>query len=125
MLRKTFGAFAVAFALTALIIPLEAQQRGPGMRGPSLDEQMVQLTDALSLTDEQVISVRAVLEVQSARRDEMLADGPPEDRQAMRAARMGLREETETQLAEILSEEQMGKYAELVEQRRQARRPPF
>jgi hypothetical protein len=123
---KRLGAFAFVLALFAVVAPLEAQRGGPGGgRGPTVDEQIVALTDALSLTDEQVVSVRAVLEMATERRQEMFAGGPPDDRDAMRAAMMELREDTDTQLGEILSEDQMEKYAELMAQRRQARRPPF
>ncbi len=109
------------------ITPLEAQQRGGpgGGRGPTVDEQVVALTDALALTDEQAVSVRAVLETATERRQEMFAGGPPDDREAMRAAMMQLREDTDTQLEEILSEDQMEKYTELMAQQRQRRGPPF
>ena len=65
-----------------------------------------------------------MLEEQAQKRQEMFANGPPADREAMRTAMMELRQQTETKLAEILSEEQMEKYrAHMAEQRR--RPPPF
>ncbi len=113
MFMKRLGMFAFGLALVGGITPLEAQQRGGpgGGRGPTVDEQAV--------------SVRAVLETATERRQEMFAGGPPDDREAMRAAMMQLREDTDTQLEEILSEDQMEKYTELMAQQRQRRGPPF
>jgi Spy/CpxP family protein refolding chaperone len=125
MFRKRVGGFAVILALGALALPLQAQQRGPGPgrgMGPDLDRQMAELTEVLDLTDEQAVEVRAVLEVQAEKRREMFAEGPRGDREAMRAAMTELQEQTELQLAEILSEEQMEKYRAHVAER--MRRPP-
>jgi hypothetical protein len=125
MLKKKLGAFAFACALAAIVVtPVQAQQpgRGPG-GGMSIDDQMAQLTEALSLTEEQVGPVRELLEVQSQRRQELRASSGG-DREAMRAAMMEMQEETTMQLKEILTEDQMVKYTELMASRRQGP-PPF
>jgi len=127
MSTKRIGMFAAALLLGAIATPLQAQQQR-GMRGgmgPNLDEQMTELTEVLALTDEQAVSVRAVLEAQAEKRQEMFAGGPPGDREAMRAAMMELQEETQTKLAEILSEEQMEKYRAHMAERMRRRPPPF
>ena len=128
MSRMTIRTMAFAVVLALIAIPVQAQQRGPGpgrAMGPDIDQQMAELTEALSLSDEQAVSVRAVLEEQSEKRTEMFSGGPPDDRQAMRAAMMQLQEETEARLTEILSDEQMTAYRELVAERMNRRRPPF
>ena len=116
-MRGTMAFAAVALMLVAA--PLEAQRRGPGGRGmgPNLDQQIEQLTEVLSLDEEQVVSVRAILELQQERRRELMGERRG-NREAMRAAMMELQEETTTELAEVLSEEQMEKYREHVAQRR-------
>lgn len=125
MLKNKLGALAFAFVLAAFVTPLQAQQGGRGAgRGPNLDEQMAQLTEELDLTEDQAASVRVVLEMQAERRQELFAGGGG-DREAMRAAMMEMREETDLQLKEILTDEQMGKYTELMAARRQRRGPPF
>ncbi|MDX1393300.1 MAG: hypothetical protein R3195_02870 [Gemmatimonadota bacterium] len=124
----TFRTVALAVVLTLMAIPVQAQQRGPGPgrgMGPDVDQQMAELTEVLSLSDEQAVSVRAVLEEQSEKRAEMFAGAPPGDREAMRAAMVQLREETEAQLTEILTEEQMSAYREHVAERMNRRGPPF
>ena len=128
MSKMTLRTMAFAAVLALIAIPVQAQQRGPGPgrgMGPDIDQQMAELTDALSLSDEQAVSVRAVLETQSEKRAEMFSGGPPADREAMRAAMMQLQEETEAQLTEILTEEQMAAYRVLVAERMNRRRPPF
>jgi protein CpxP len=123
MSKKKLGVLAFAFALTAAVTaPLQAQGRGQG-GGMSIDDQMAQLTTALSLTDEQVGPVRELLEMQNERRQELRSSAGG-DREAMRAAMMEMQEETSVQLKEILTEEQMTKYTELVAPRRGGP-PPF
>lgn len=124
MFRKIFAAAVVALAIVGFATPADAQQRqGRGM-GPNLDEQMAELTELLELDDEQATAVRAVFELQRERMRE-LRQSAAGDRESMRAAMMEMQEEANLQLAEILSEEQMGKYREYLAERRQGRRPPF
>ena len=117
MLKMRYGVLAAALALVTMAAPLEAQRRGMGPRGPDLDRQMEQLTEVLSLTGEQVASVRAVLELQQEKRQELMGERRG-DREAMRAAMTEVQEETHASLAEILSEEQMKKFQEHQAQRR-------
>lgn len=123
MSKRMLAVLGLALSTTFAVAPLEAQQRrGGGGMGMNLDEQMAQLTEVLELDEEQAVSVRAVLEAQMERMQEMRASAGG-DREAMRAAMMEAREETNAQLAEILTREQMEKYTELMAQRR--RGPPF
>lgn len=124
MWKRILGVAALTVVMSAARMPVQAQ--GPGQRGgrgPNLDEQMERLVEQLELTDEQAESVRAVLEMQGERRREVFQGGSGGgDREAMRAAMAELREETNLQLAEILTEEQMVKFREIQASRR--RGPP-
>ena len=124
MSKRTLAVFGLALAAIFSATPLEAQQRagrGGGM-GMDVDEQMARLTEVLELDEDQATSVRAVLEAQMERMQELRSSAAG-DREAMRAAMMEMREETDAQLAEILTKEQMEKYTEMMAQRR--RGPPF
>jgi len=124
MWKRILGVTSCAILMAALVLPLEAQQRGQrGRRGPNLDEQIETLTKQLELTEDQSDSVRAVLEKQGQQRRELFQNSGG-DRDAMRAAMADLREETNAELAEILTEDQMAKFKEIQSQRRR-RGPPF
>ncbi len=82
---------------------------------------MEQLTDQLELTEEQATKVREILAAQMAKRQEMFGTG---DRSAVRERMGQLNEETNAKMAEVLSDDQMAKYAEIQAERRQRRGPP-
>lgn len=124
MWKRVLGLAALTVLMSAVLMPVQAQGRSRGGgRGPNLDEQMETLVEQLELTDEQAESVRDVLEMQGERRREVFEGGSGGgDREAMRAAMAELQEETNLQLAEILTEEQMVKFSEIQASRR--RGPP-
>jgi len=124
MWKRILGVTSCAVLMSAVLLPVEAQQRGQrGGRGPNLDEQIKALSTQLELTEDQAKSVRTVIEKQARQRRELFQSSGG-DREAMRAAMADLQEETNSQLAEILTEDQMAKYKEIQSQRRR-RGPPF
>lgn len=126
-MRKTIGAFALVMVALAAAAPLEAQaQRGARGFGMSLDDQMTVLTERLALDEEQAVKVREVLETQAeSRRERFQGARRSMDRNAMMQLVQELQQETETLLAEVLSDEQMEKYREYVAEQQQRRRRPL
>jgi len=84
---------------------------------------METLTKQLELTEDQAKAVRTVLEKQGKQRRELFQSSSG-DRAAMRSAMAELQEETNSKLAEILSDDQMAKFTEIQSQRRR-RGPPL
>ena len=126
-MRRMVGAFGLLLIAAAAAAPVEAQaQRGGRGFGMNLDDQMTVLTERLELDEEQVTKVREILQAQvESRRERFQGAGRGSmDRAAMMQALEEMREETETKLAEVLSEEQMEKYREYVGEQRQRRGPP-
>ncbi len=127
-MRRMIGAFALILAALAVAEPLEAQaQRGGRGFGMSLDDQMTALTERLTLDDEQATKVREILQAQTEiRRERLQGVRGSGDRNAVMQLMQKLQEETETSLAEVLSDEQMEKYREYVaELRQRPGNPPF
>jgi len=87
------------------------------------DQRMAQLTTQLELNDAQVEQLRPIVEEQT-KRQQALFDSYAGDRETMRAEMTKLRDETDEQFAEVLSEAQMKKYRELRQQRMRQGRPP-
>ena len=126
-MRKTIGAFALLMVALAAAAPLEAQaQRGARGFGMSLDDQVTALTERLTLDEEQVVKVREILETQTeSRRERLQGMRGSGDRSGMMQLMQEVQQETETLLAEVLSDEQMEKYREYVAELQQRRRPPL
>lgn len=126
-MRKTIGAFALILVALAAAAPLEAQaQRGARGFGMNLDDQMTALTERLALDEEQVVKVRGILETRAeSRRERFQAARGSMDRNAMMQMMQEFQQETETLLAEVLSEEQLENYREYVAEQQQRRRPPL
>ncbi|WP_420463422.1 hypothetical protein [Candidatus Palauibacter sp.] len=126
-MRKMLGTFAVVLIAAAAAAPLEAQaQRGGRGFAMSLDDQMTALTERLELDEEQVVKVREILQAQvESRRERFQGVRGSMDRDAMMAMIQEMREETETRLAEVLTDEQMEKYREYVAEQQQRGPPPF
>jgi len=127
MKRKLLGTLVLGIVWFGAVVPVEAQGgRGGARRGPSLDEQVVTLTEQLQLTDEQAVEVRQIIETQNERRrelfDELRSGGG--DRSGMRAAMEEVQEETDQMLSEVLNEVQIEKYRKIQAERRQRRGPP-
>ena len=92
----------------------------------SLDDQMTALTERLALDEEQVVKVREILETQAeSRRERFQAARGSMDRNAMMQMMQEFQQETETKLAEVLTEEQLETYREYVAEQQQRRRPPL
>ena len=87
------------------------------------DQRMAKLTMELELSDEQVEQLRPIVEEQT-KRQQALFESYADERETMRAEMTKLREETDEQFAEVLSEEQMKEYRELRQQRMRQGRPP-
>lgn len=121
-MKRKMAVLGLAMVFAVVASSAEAQQRGPGGgMGMNLDDQMARLTEVLELDEEQAKAVRVVLEGQMEKMQEMRSSAGG-NREGMRAAMMEIREETNAELAEILTEEQMTKYTEMMAQRRG---PPF
>ena len=119
-MRTTIGALALIMIGSAVAGPLQAQRRGGG---PNLDEQMTALTEQLELSEVQAVEVRKILEMQGEKRREAF-QGAAGDRSAMRGIMQEIQEETSLLLAEVLTEDQMASYEEILAERRQRRGPP-
>jgi Spy/CpxP family protein refolding chaperone len=87
------------------------------------DQRLAQLTTQLDLDDAQVEQMRPIVEEQT-KRQQALFESYSGDRETMRAEMTKLRDETDEQFAEVLTEEQMNKYRELRQQRMRQGRPP-
>ncbi|WP_420632839.1 hypothetical protein [Candidatus Palauibacter sp.] len=126
-MRKMIGGLALIVVGFALVAPLEAQQRrgGAGAR-MNLDAQMAQLTELLELDEEQATKVREILEAQAtSRRERFQGARGSMNREAMMEIVQNMQAETNTKLAEVLSEDQMALYEGWVAEQMQRRRPPF
>lgn len=102
-------------ALAALsLVPLAAQAWGRGgHRGPSPERAVERLTEELSLTADQQSQVKTIMEENFAKGAEM--------RQTHRKEMDALRDETHESLAAVLSPEQVQKFDQLREERRDHR----
>ena len=90
---------------------------GRGMRGRTVEQQLTQLTEVLKLTDEQKPKIKAALEEQNKKMQELRGDTAlsPED---LRAKRQTITQDTNKKLKEILTAEQFKKYEEWQQQQR-------
>ena len=81
-----------------------------GKNRPTVEQQVDTLTTALTLTDEQKPKVKAVLEDQQKKMQELRNET---DQDARRTKMQDLRKETETKMKAILTPEQNTKYQEM------------
>jgi len=83
----------------------------PGQRRgmPSVDDQLKNLTDRLSLTDDQQAKIKPILEDQRTQMQSLMKDDSlsPDDR---RAKGRSIRESTDTKIRDILTDDQKKKY---------------
>ena len=123
-MRKAIGAFALILVALAAAVPLEAQAQRGG-RGMSIEDQVTVLTERLELDEEQVPQVHAILQAQAeTRRERFQGLRGSGNRNAMMELMQEIQAETETKLAEVLSDGQMEKYrAYVAELRRRGPRP--
>ena len=121
--RRTLTVLVATFALAVSATPALAQQSQGGRQMLDADERLAQLTEQLELTDEQVKELKPIIEEQTKKQQELFQNAGG-DRETLRAEMMKLRDETEEAYAEVLTEEQMKKHQELIQQRMRQGRPP-
>lgn len=136
--RRIAQALVVAFA-SVIVVAGSAQAQG--RRGPDfdLDRHMERLTERLSLTEEQAEQLRPIFQghfeamqamveqrrAEAEARREQMRQQREEMRQqgeAMRDAMAQMREQTHAQVAGILSEEQLERFAQFQREEMRARR---
>jgi len=115
------------FVLTMVILaPCWASPPFQTMIPEAID---VELKKDLELTDEQADLIRPIIEQQIERRSAIFElkyqDKGRPDRREIRSEMEAWQQETETQLADILSESQMATYRQLQERRRKKMRRGF
>jgi len=107
------------FVMAAFFAAPALAQRGEGPPDPS--ERMERLRETLDLSDDQVDRLRGIFDEQRERMRALRQDYDG-DREARREAFRSLRDETHERVAGVLSEEQMERYREMVEKRREVMR---
>ena len=107
-----------AFALQSA--PPPGGQRGQGGgRGPmSVEDQVKQLTERLSLTDDQQGKVKAILEDGREQMQKVRGDDSLSQEDKMSKAR-GIHDATTTKIRDILTDDQKKKFDELEQERRE------
>ena len=84
-----------------------------GKRGfPTIEQQMERMTTQLNLTDEQKPKVKAVLEDQQKKMQELRSDSSL-DQDARRQKMQTIRKDTEAKMKGILTDDQYTKYQEM------------
>jgi Spy/CpxP family protein refolding chaperone len=107
-------------ALCTRTASAQDEKEGKGKRGPSVEQQMTRLTEALSLTDEQKPKVKAVLEDSAKKRQEIFADtSTPRDQ--LREKMRPIMEEQDKKLKEIRKPDQYEKYEKMRDEMRRNR----
>ncbi|MDM8550622.1 hypothetical protein QUF72_11110 [Desulfobacterales bacterium HSG2] len=114
------GFLALVFMIaSAYAMPAEAFR---GRKAPDPERIIANLTRELGLSETQADQVRPIIENQVEQRKsifEKYSSQGRDGRQAMRGEMETLRSETKTQMASVLTDEQMAKYEAFQEQRRQ------
>ena len=110
----TTGLLATAICLIALsLAPLAAHARGRGRHEPAPERVVERLSEQLDLSDEQAEQVRQILDRRFEERRE-LRDSHRQEMEEFRA-------QTEGEIAEVLTAEQLEEMRRLREERRQRR----
>jgi hypothetical protein len=126
-MRYIIAVLATWLVVTASPTDLKAQGRGTG---PVVTDSLIDsYVSRLNLDSEQEASLRSVLQTQSEKTREMMGAARAGGREAMEAMRprlQELQEETNKQVEELLTEDQIPEYhkiqAEIQERRRSMRR---
>ncbi len=121
--RRALSVLIASFALAVFATPALAQQSQGGRQMLDADERLAALTERLDLTDEQVKELKPIVEEQTKKQEEIFQNASG-DRETMRADMMKLLDETEKAYAEVLTEEQMNQYREMMQRRMRQARPP-
>jgi len=120
-IRYVLLAAGLFIIITGLAVqPLMAKSRGWSGPRYSPEEILQTLTERLDLTAEQINVIRPIIEEKHRKMIE-IGDELGDDRKAARTERMKLKWEAEMQLGAILTDEQVDKYLELKEERREQR----
>jgi hypothetical protein len=121
--RRTLTVLVASFALAVSATPALAQQGQGGRQMLDADERLAALTERLDLSDEQVKELKPIVEEQTKKQEELFQNAGG-DRETLRADMMKLLDETEGAYAEVLTEEQMNQYREMMQRRMRQARPP-
>ncbi len=121
--RRTLTVLVASFALAVSATPALAQQGQGGRQMLDADERLARLTEQLDLSDEQAKELKPIVEEQTKKQEELFQNAGG-DRETLRADMMKLLDETEEAYAEVLTEEQMNQYREMMQRRMRQGRPP-
>ena len=121
-IARSRSALIALVALGLSAAPAVAQQGQGGRPMMDADERLAALTERLDLTDEQAKQMKPIIDEQTKKQQEIFENAGG-DRETMRAEIMKLWEETQDSYAEVLTDEQMKQYQEMM-QRRMSQRPP-
>ena len=108
--------YAFAYILIFFLAGCSSNERFPGRRSP--EDRAKQLKEALSLTDEQTSSVEKIYSDMD-KKISGLRDRLGDDRSAMRDSMQVYRAETDSLIENVLYDDQIDKYHEYNEQRRE------
>ncbi len=101
-----------------------AQMRGPG-RGPGAEDIVNKMAQELNLTNEQIQQIIPVIKEDVQKRGELMKQMKGQGREATSSIKTGMEkitQETETQLAQYLSDEQIAKWKTLQQERKSKRK---
>jgi len=110
----------VIFYLSMLLIFFIGANRSLAQPKMDIDKQVQNLKDRLTLNDEQTTKIRNILEEANSER-EKLFELNKDDRDAMRSAMRDLRDETDRQTKQVLTDDQKAEYEKMKEERRKER----
>ena len=105
------GLIACSTLATAQNAPGADAKKG-GKKGYSIEQRMERMTTELNLTDEQKPKVKAVLEDEQKKMQELRDET---DRDARRTKMQEMRKESEKKMKAILNEDQFKKYQEMMQ----------
>ena len=94
--------------------PAGGRQGGRG----NVETQLTRLNEQLKLTDDQKPKVKAVLEEQSKKIQELRSNAANASQEDLRAKRQALMQDTSKKMKEILTADQFKKYEESIQQQR-------
>jgi Spy/CpxP family protein refolding chaperone len=122
----TVGALSLALGLLT-VPPTDAQEREWARPTPEqmVEEHLTRMTEELELTDEQAAQVRPIIEELLAKRRGLMEKHRQRGRRPGGSGREemeGLRKEMENRLGTVLTEEQMQRYRDGEQERRERRR---
>ena len=99
----------------AFNVPANAQaQGGMGQRGGNVEQQLSELTQALTLTVDQQAQVKALLEARRAKMEALRAGGEQPSREQM----MAVRQDTNDKIRALLNDDQKAKFTAWQQQHR-------